>query len=134
MSIASVRFDPGDFSADHADQRIPRGDGRRPLANLRRIDAVDPHLEPRPALTLYLTGTVARQPAARYTLPLSLSEAEEKVVLHLRSLSAHQRNLVVDLIGQLSLERAIARGAIEETPEANPSHQLSDSLPAPPSE
>lgn len=51
-----------------------------------------------------------RQPRARYDVPLVLSDEESKLVLRLRSLSAHQRGLFADMVEQLALEREIARG------------------------
>ena len=52
----------------------------------------------------------ARQAGKRYDAPLALSAEETKWVLLLRSLSAHQQALLVELAEQLALEREIARG------------------------
>lgn len=52
----------------------------------------------------------ARQPVTRYAQALPLSAEETKLVLRLRSLSAHQRTLLAELADQLALEKEIARG------------------------
>lgn len=52
----------------------------------------------------------ARQLGARYAAPLPLTDEESKLLLRLRSLSAHQRVLLAELADQLALEREIARG------------------------
>lgn len=52
----------------------------------------------------------AHQTGVRYDTPLSLSEEETRLVLRLRSLSRHQRDLLAALADQLALEREIAGG------------------------
>ncbi|MBI4985307.1 MAG: transcriptional regulator [Rhodocyclales bacterium] len=87
----------------------PRPDKMETLAEWLEVPAHWLSYGP-PKPTRRKAATQARQTGKRGDAPLTLSAAEAKWVLRLRSLSAHQQDLLLELADQLALEREIARG------------------------
>lgn len=88
----------------------PRPDKMETLAEWLEVPAHWLSYGPPRAARRKKAAAEVRQTGARYEVAEPLTKEETRLVLRLRSLSAHQRALVAELVEQLALEREIARG------------------------